>query len=188
MEEHHTRAALPQALLALPGGRSSPSLPVQGRVCPSVCVGSDRWDGCPQQLATGSGCCLGFPSAFFGVESSSCDPPGAWRSLGLAMSHCFHHDVPSQLIPLVLGGPASPGAIYPFPGQYVLVPTLCQGWSPTPPAPACSGAVPGPGCPRRPAGLQSPQVPFPGFLQPRLSRRLCPPPAPSPVPTDSPSK
>lgn len=46
---------------------------------------------------------------FFGVESSSRDPPGAQKGLGLVLSHCFHHEVLSQQIPsCVRGGPASP--------------------------------------------------------------------------------
>lgn len=53
-------------------------------------------DRCPQQLATGSGCCLGLSGAF-GVESSSCDPPGAQSGLGLALDHCCPSRSPVML-------------------------------------------------------------------------------------------
>lgn len=102
------------------------------------------------------------------------------------LGHRFRHEVLSQPIPPRARELCQPLGHLPLPWAERAVPTLCQGWSPTLPAPTCSGAAPG--CPRCPGGLLLPQVPFLGFLQRCLSRRLCPSPAPFLVPMDSSSK
>lgn len=97
---------------------------------PQSLHGLGMGDRCPQQLATDSGYCLRFSGAFVGVESSSRDPPGAQRGLGLALC-------PSRS-PVMLPDPrpSTPSLGWmccPYPVSGLVPDTAC---------PPCSGAVP----------------------------------------------